>query len=333
MPASPARRRTSVAVASAITITLCVTGCSAVDGIRNAGEELQRRIGEALGGGAVSDEGDTGIYVFAVGDCMNDAGVDPDADAVASLDAADCDRPHDSEVIGLVQIDGLAYPGDEEVIAQSETLCLEAFEKWTGGDYADQPDLEFSYYTPTASGWLTGDSTTMCTAYAVGQLTGTTRGAATSRATLTIGAPIVFPGWVVSDEGNTPIGEIGAGDCLDDANVADNAMFDEVRSLDVVDCASPHDAEALGVVSISGEAYLGDDETVYGDAVGGACVPLFEARTGAAYDDAPDLDYGFYLVPTIKSRMPSYDGVCTIYRVDGSQVTESPITETGRDAA
>ena len=324
MPASPLRRRIFTAVVVAIVLPVGLSGCGVVENLQSAGEDLQRQIGEALGGGeSVSDDGDTDIYTFVAGDCIDDRGIDPATETVASVDAADCDTPLESEVIGSVQILGSEYPGNDEVMAQSEELCLAAFEKWTGGTYEEQLDLDFGYFAPTASGWLVGDTTTMCTVLAGGPMTGTAKGAATGRTQLTIGEPTKDPGWIVSDVGNTPIGDLSEGQCIDDAELAEDATIQEVRSVDVVDCASPHASEVLGLASISGEAYWADEGDAFSDAIDAACVPLFESWTGGSYDSLPDLDYSFYLVPTIKASLSTYEGVCTVYSIDGAELTGS----------
>jgi hypothetical protein len=172
MPSSPIRRQMLRGAAVAVVLSMSLSGCSVVDGLQRAGEELQRRVGDMLGGDdSVSD-----------------------------------------------------------VVDQSEKLCFAVFEKWTGGSYEEQPALEFGCHPPSRVGWL------------------------------------------------------------------------------------------ADVASVSGEAYLGDDDTLWADEVHAACVPIFEAWTGGAYDSVPDFDYGFYVVPTIRSRMTSYEGVCTIYRLGGSQI-------------
>ena len=324
MPVSPRRRRVLVALVVATFLPLALTSCGVVETLQGAGDQLKRQIGEALGGQdeSVSDEGDTSIELFATGDCLDDAAVDLNAAAVASLDSADCNDPHDSEVIGLEALEGAAYPGDEQVVGLAESLCSERFEEWTGGTYDEQPELEFGYYMPTESGWLTGDTNLMCIVFASGQITGTTKDAAATGTTLKIGEPTAFPGWVASDEGNTEIGELAVGQCIDDGAVSEDPTIDEVRSVDVVECAAPHDSEVLGVTTISGEAYMSDDDDLYADAIHSACVPLFEAWTGGSYDAVIHLDYFFYVVPTVKSRLASYEGVCTIYNPDG-QLTGS----------
>ena len=117
MPASPLRRRIFAAVVVAIVLPVGLSGCGVVENLQSAGEDLQRQIGEALGGGeSVSDDGDTDIYTLVTGDCIDDTGIDPAKETVASIDAADCDTPHDSEVIGRVQILGSDYPGDDETV-------------------------------------------------------------------------------------------------------------------------------------------------------------------------------------------------------------------------
>ena len=324
MTVSFTRRRVLMALVVATLLPLALTSCSIVESLQGAGDQLKRQIGEALGGQdePVSDEGDTSIELFTPGDCLDDAAVDLDAAVVASLDSADCDAPHDSEVIGREALGGAAYPGDEQVTGLAESLCREIFEEWTGGTYDEQPELEFGFYMPTESGWLTGDTDVMCIVFASGQITGTTKDAASTGTALKIGKPTDFPDWVTSDEGNTEVGKLALGQCLDDAVLSEDQTIDEVRSINVVPCATPHDSEVLGVTAISGEAYMSDDNDLYGDAIHAACVPLFEAWTGGSYDSVAHLDYYFYFVPTVKSRLTSYEVVCTIYNPD-SQLTGS----------
>jgi hypothetical protein len=97
---------------------------------------------------------------MAVGDCF-----EPPADLTSGdpVTPADCSAAHGAEVIAVDQLDGTEYPGDDAVLGQIETLCLDAFVDYVGVEYADST-LDAIYFYPTEASWALGDRLLLCSA-------------------------------------------------------------------------------------------------------------------------------------------------------------------------
>ncbi|KAA1418683.1 hypothetical protein F0U44_09305 [Nocardioides humilatus] len=83
-------------------------------------------------------------------DCFNDAGF-AGGTQVGVLHVSDCDDAHDAEVIEIVPIASLDYPGQAAIDRQAAD-CRAAF-----GDYVGLPlsksSLTFTYYYPLRASW------------------------------------------------------------------------------------------------------------------------------------------------------------------------------------
>ncbi|WP_407319357.1 DUF4190 domain-containing protein [Isoptericola halotolerans] len=97
---------------------------------------------------------------MAVGDCF-----DPPADLTSGepMSPADCSAAHGAEVIAVEQMDGAEYPGDDAVLGEIETLCMDAFSSYIGIEYADSA-LDAIYFYPTEASWTLGDRLLLCSA-------------------------------------------------------------------------------------------------------------------------------------------------------------------------
>ncbi|MCK0117678.1 DUF4190 domain-containing protein [Isoptericola sp. S6320L] len=97
---------------------------------------------------------------MVVGDCF-----DPPADLTSGdpMSPADCAGPHGAEVIAVDQVEATEYPGDDAMVSQIETLCLDAFSEYIGVEYADSA-LEAVYFHPTQASWALGDRLLLCSA-------------------------------------------------------------------------------------------------------------------------------------------------------------------------
>jgi hypothetical protein len=80
------------------------------------------------------------------------------------------------------------------------------------------------------------------------------------------------------DQSTTAI-SLQAGDCILDPAAA------QVTDVDRVECASPHDFEVIGTVTLTGSEYPGSTQVV-ADARA-ACEPVFVLYVGEPYEDSP----------------------------------------------
>ena len=78
---------------------------------------------------------------------------------------------------------------------------------------------------------------------------------------------------------STAAASLRAGDCILDP------AADQVVDVDRVDCATPHEFEVIGTVTLTGSAYPGDS-LIVADART-ACEPVFTGYVGEPYEDSP----------------------------------------------
>lgn len=116
---------------------------------------------ETAGGGAPAGQPAT-IYDVAIGDCFNDYG---EGDAT-DIYLIDCAEPHKYELYAAVQLDSdRAWPGDATVDDEADAACTgEAFTSYVGIEYMASDYYRLTY-TPTESGWQSGDYEVLCAAY------------------------------------------------------------------------------------------------------------------------------------------------------------------------
>ena len=115
----------------------------------------------------------TSVADIGVGDCFDD----PEDVVVTSLELIDCAAPHDNEVYAEVFVDGVAFPGEQELFEFGFEECLPVFEAYVGETYAESP-LDYSFLSPTEESWAEGDRTVLCYLYSadLSKLTGSARG-------------------------------------------------------------------------------------------------------------------------------------------------------------
>lgn len=94
-----------------------------------------------------------------VGSCFQD----PGAAQVTDVVLVDCAEPHDYEVLGTVQLEGDAFPGDVETVVQARAACERVFREYAGVERSATPWL-INALTPTAGGWSEGNRTATCLA-------------------------------------------------------------------------------------------------------------------------------------------------------------------------
>lgn len=99
---------------------------------------------------------------LGVGDCFQD----PDTETFYDVLTVPCTRPHDAEVVAVVELDGTTWPGDDEVGDQAWDACMVAAADAFEAAGVDGADYEFWTFTPTRESWLLdGDRQTTCLAY------------------------------------------------------------------------------------------------------------------------------------------------------------------------
>lgn len=115
--------------------------------------------------------------------------------------------------------------------------------------------------------------------------------------------------------GGTAVDEIGVGDCFDDPD------SELVSALPLIECSQPHDNEVYAEVTMSGDAFPGDEAV--GDFAFDTCLVEFESYVGETYVNSP-LDYT-YLGPTEDSWNGASDRtvLCVLYSADLSKLTGS----------
>ena len=151
---SPLRRLLAVIATGAF---LTLSGCAA---------------GADGGAGPSSD-----VFTLSVGDCLGEAELGSELESVTVLP---CDEPHKSEIYASVTLADTEFPGLEAITAEADVRCLEGFETFTGGPWADSA-YDFTYLHPTEGSWARGDREILCQIYdPAGPTTGSLEGAAAS---------------------------------------------------------------------------------------------------------------------------------------------------------
>ena len=139
----------------AIALALLVSGCAA--GLPQSDDD--------------STTGSVTLFDLELGDCLNDADIPLRSD-MTDAPRVSCEDPHDSELFAILGVEGSAFPGESELVAQGQSRCARAFGDFVGIPFANST-LDFRFYYPTASSWALGDRTIYCVAFDPGlQVTG-----------------------------------------------------------------------------------------------------------------------------------------------------------------
>ncbi len=96
-----------------------------------------------------------------VGTCLERV----EGDSGSELEAIDCDRPHELEVVGIVDAGeiGAQWPGAAELSRWAFQRCAEAFEDYVGEPYASSP-LDLELFAPSQEEWQDGQREVVCAA-------------------------------------------------------------------------------------------------------------------------------------------------------------------------
>jgi len=105
-----------------------------------------------------ADGVDSDVFSVAVGDCLNDDGVEGE---ISSVPKIDCSEPHDSEAFASVELDEGDYPGEDAIFAEAGSACEAQFDAFVGISYSESV-FDFSYYYPTPESWASGDREIIC---------------------------------------------------------------------------------------------------------------------------------------------------------------------------
>jgi hypothetical protein len=147
---------------------LALAGCSLLPGGNGGTTPTDNET--ATGEGETVD-----VFTVAVGDCLNDGGVEGE---VSETVVIDCAEPHDSEAYASILIDDGDFPGDTAVADQAVADCTTEFNAFVGLDY-NSSALDFAYYYPTEESWANGDREILCLIVdPAGKVEGSLQGAA-----------------------------------------------------------------------------------------------------------------------------------------------------------
>jgi len=118
------------------------------------------------------------VFSLAVGDCFSNP---LEGEEVQEVETVDCGVEHDGEVFAEFDVtaDSDTFPGNDEVVAQSEQGCADRFEGFVGVATTDST-LDVLYLYPTEQSWdRLDDRQVLCiVGDSAGAITGTLEGAA-----------------------------------------------------------------------------------------------------------------------------------------------------------
>lgn len=162
--------RTLIA-AAALTVTLPLTGCSAVlDLLPVSAPEPERDATTQ----EIVEESQADVFALRVGDCLNTV----EEEEVSEVPVVPCGEPHDEEIYFDFTLDDGDFPGDDAVLESADSGCFAEFEPFVGMAY-ESSTLDFYAYRPTAESWAQGDRVVSCVIWdPAGPVTGTLAGAA-----------------------------------------------------------------------------------------------------------------------------------------------------------
>ena len=164
-------RALAVTATAAASIVL-LSGCSLIGGLMN---ETQRDDS----GQVTESNDDADVFSIQVGDCLQEPEANADG-TVSTVPVVPCSEPHTYEAYqsSLVDEGDGSYPGEDLVLDQAETVCLDGFETFVGVAY-ESSELGFTYYYPTVETWESlGDREILCLIYdPAGEISGSLEGA------------------------------------------------------------------------------------------------------------------------------------------------------------
>jgi hypothetical protein len=109
--------------------------------------------GEITSGGRISTDD------LSTGDCLADI---PDGRRVLRVTTVPCSEPHIAQVYATFVLPPTAWPGEEEVFAQADDVCIDRLTAFPAA--FDDPTVEVMYFHPTRASWRLGDREVVCVA-------------------------------------------------------------------------------------------------------------------------------------------------------------------------
>ncbi|MEV4535876.1 septum formation family protein [Asanoa sp. NPDC049518] len=152
------RRRRIMQVAVVVSLAIAAVGCFGV--LNHIDQRSLHR-----------DEYRKAADSLRLGQCVKEL---PDGDSVLNVTAIDCAKPHEAEVIGIVQLDGLRpFPTDDDLVDIQEDECAEELTKWAPAFVSDET-VDVGVLYPEQRSWDLGERTITCfAAFTDGVRTGT----------------------------------------------------------------------------------------------------------------------------------------------------------------
>lgn len=144
--------RTIAGIATAVTLTVALTGCSNLNSLLNATQDAQREPG-----GQITEAADADVFSLQVGDCFDYEALSSSTD-IESVPTVPCSDPHDGEIYAEADLtDDQFAQGD----AFYDEFCLNEFTTFIGKPY-DESTLDRSYFYPSPQSWAMGDKKLQC---------------------------------------------------------------------------------------------------------------------------------------------------------------------------
>ena len=138
------------------------------------------------------------------------------------------------------------------------------------------------------------------------------------RAVIVVGLIVAFLAvvlYMVKDSGAAD--DLKVGDCFDIPTAS------EIKTVTHHPCIEAHTGEVFHVVEFSGSDMTTPLSFVIENFADTTCTPIFATYTGVAFDDAPDLTFGWFY-PTVESWQGGDRTItCYITRVDHAAMTSS----------
>ena len=123
--------------------------------------------------GQLTGENPISVESLRPGDCIRSV---PDEGAVLTVPGVPCSEPHDSEVFATFDLIDGDWPGDNAVVEESQSGCVDRLLDYSPSAY-DDPQVEIAFLHPTPITWIRGDREVICfTLYLDGPRTGSLQG-------------------------------------------------------------------------------------------------------------------------------------------------------------
>jgi hypothetical protein len=120
------------------------------------------------GAGEITSEGRISTDELSIGDCIADL---PEGTRILRVTGVPCSEPHIAQVYAIFDLPAMAWPGEEEVFAQADDVCIDTLAAFPAA--FDDPTVEVMYLHPTRASWRLGDREVVCLAeYTGGPRTG-----------------------------------------------------------------------------------------------------------------------------------------------------------------